>query len=125
MKRKSASLAVALALFAPVLSNPSSAQIVSQAKTSAGPALTSYAGETFLAWAGISGNSVDGKTVHKVGYKINDGAWGAQQIMPYTEINTIAAPALATAATDGSAAQFVYMAWTQDDNLIHYKSLHK
>jgi hypothetical protein len=120
MKPKSASLALALALFALIPSNPSSAQIVSQAKTSAGPALTSYAGETFLAWAGISSESVDGKTVHKVGYKINDGVWGAQQIMPYTAINTIAAPALATAATDGSAAQYVYMAWTQDDNLIHY-----
>jgi len=120
MKRKTASLTLALSLAALVLSNLSSAQIVSQAKTSAGPALTSFAGETFLAWAGISSETADGKTIHKVGYKINDGAWGAQQIMPYPAINTIAAPALATAATEATAAEYVYLAWTQDDALVHY-----
>jgi hypothetical protein len=122
LKRTTISLTFALALTALALCNPASAQVVSQAQTSAGPALTTYVDTPILAWAGVSGQSADGQTIHKLAYKINNGAWEAQQFLPYPAINTTAGPALATVGTpvEGDLSETAYMAWRQDDGFIHY-----
>ena len=120
MNPRISSLAIALAISLTTCANPASAQVVSQAKTSAGPALTTFGSETILAWSGISSESANGQTIHKVGYKLYDGAWQPQQIMPYTTINTTAAPTLATGEGEGDGFEHPYLAWRQDDGLIHF-----
>jgi hypothetical protein len=121
MKHAISSIAIALAVSLPAFLEPASAQIVSQAKTSAGPALTTFDSETILAWAGVSSYlGTTGEITHKVGYKLYDGAWGSQTILTFPTNNTTAAPALATAAAQGDGLNYAYLAWKQDDNLIHY-----
>src|ERR1700728_4896484 len=120
--RISLAVAVAAILVGLALAVPAPAQVVPQAKTSAGPALTTYGSNTILAWAGVSGQSADGQTVHKVAYKYyEDGAWEPQQFLtPYPAVSTTSAPALATAGTSEEADLSAYMAWRQDDGLVHY-----
>jgi hypothetical protein len=126
MKHSTSYLTIALTICLLACSRPASAQVIPQAKTSAAPALTTFGVNTLVAWAGISSVSADGQTVHKVGYKyFYDGAWQTQQTMPYgtppgTEINTTAAPALAQAEAEGDGLNHAYMAWRQDDGLVHY-----
>ena len=108
-------LAICHIAIAFVIALPISAQVVPQAQTSAGPALTSYAGESILAWAGISSESGDGQVIHKIAYQVYDGAWAGQKfISDYPVNNTIAAPALAFGDYQ------TLLAWAQDDNLVHY-----
>jgi len=121
MKRAISSIAIALAISLPAFLKLASAQIVSQAKTSAGPALTTFGTETILAWAGVSPYlGTNGEITHKVGYKLYDGAWESQTVLTFLTNNTTAAPALATAAAQGDGFNYAYLAWKQDDNLIHY-----
>lgn len=120
MKFLTSFLTIALAMTLPAFPGTASAQVVPQVKTSAGPALTTFGVNTLVAWAGISSESADGQTIHKVGYKYFDGAWQGQQIMPFPAINTTARPALAQAEAQGDGLNHAYLAWTQDDGLIHY-----
>lgn len=120
MKYSTSFLTLALAGSVAAGSAQASAQVVPQAKTSAGPALTTFGVNTLLGWAGISSETADGQTIHKVGYEYFDGEWQAQQIMPYPNINTIAQPALAEAEAEGDGLNHAYLAWTQDDDLVHY-----
>lgn len=98
---------------------PASAQIVPQAKTSAGPALTTWGYNTILAWAGASDHTADGQTIHEIWFEIADPDWETQQLLPFPTINTTAAPALATVGPPNSLSP-AYMAWRQDDGFIHY-----
>jgi hypothetical protein len=94
--------AVAVTVFLAGVQEQSLAQyIVSEAKTSAGPALTTFNGTTVVAWAGVSGPA------HKVAYTTtaqNTGlgspptGWSPQQFV--CDACTTAAPALG--ATGGS-----------------------
>jgi hypothetical protein len=122
MKHLTSFLTIALAISVQTYPRQASAQqIVPQAKTSYGPAATTFNGNTILAWAGISSETADGQTIHKVGYKYYfDGAWQPQQIMPYPGINTTGQPALATAEAETDGFNHAYLAWRQDDGLVHY-----
>ncbi len=121
MKHAISTIAIALAISLPASLKPASAQIVSQAKTSASPTLTTFNTQTILAWAGVSSETAaNGETIHKVGYKLYDLAWQPQIILSFPANNTIAAPALATAAAGSDGFNHAYLAWVQDDNLIHY-----
>jgi hypothetical protein len=121
LKRATTSLAFSL-VGALALCVPASAQVVPEAQTSAGPALTTYIDTPILAWAGASDHTSDGQIIHKVAYKINDGEWEGQQFLPFPAINTTAAPALASVGngSEGDLSETAYMAWRQDDGLIHY-----
>jgi hypothetical protein len=121
MKHTSSFLTLALAVAAATGAAPAPAQVVPQAQTSAGPALTTFGENTLLAWSGISSETADGKTIHKVGYKYYyAGAWQPQQIMPYPQINTTTQPAVAEAEAEGDGLNHAYLAWTQDDSLVHF-----
>jgi len=123
MKHRISYVAIALAMSLSASAKPALAQIVPQAKTSDGPAVTTFGVNTLMAWAGNSSETQDGQTIHKLGYKLHDlasGTWQGQQIMPYKAINTTAAPALATAEAQGDGINYAYMAWGQGDGLMHY-----